>query len=240
MTGRAYRWATPLVIAAAGLLFVTSAENADGTDLRGGRYADLADLVRAASSRADRLADQVADLQSDVDALAGADRGGAGTQAQVARLGAHVGLRPVRGLALTVTLDDAQLPDQLPDGTTVDDYLVHQQDVEGVLNALWAGGATGVTVMDQRIVATSAVRCVGPVLLLQGRTYYPPYRMTAVGDVARLRASLDQAAAVRTYREWADALGLGFAVTDLGPVELPGYTGPLRLPLATPVPAPGS
>ena len=30
-------------------------------------------------------------------------------------------------------------------------------------------------VMDQRLVSTSAVRCVGNTLILQGRVYSPPF-----------------------------------------------------------------
>ena len=48
-----------------------------------------------------------------------------------------------------------------------------------VVNAVWAAGADGVAIMNQRLVATSAVRCVGNVLLLQGRTYSPPFVVTA-------------------------------------------------------------
>ncbi len=56
-----------------------------------------------------------------------------------------------------------------------DDLVVHQQDVQAVVNALWAGGADAVQVMDQRLLSTSAVRCVGNTLLLNGRVYSPPY-----------------------------------------------------------------
>ena len=44
--------------------------------------------------------------------------------------------------------------------------------------------------MDQRLIATSAVRCVGNTLLLQGRTYSPPFVVTAIGDAAAIRPQL--------------------------------------------------
>ena len=69
-----------------------------------------------------------------------------------------------------------------PGGLGPDDLVVHQQDVQAVVNALWRGGADGVQVMDQRLIATSAVRCVGNTLILQGRVYSPPFTVTAVGD----------------------------------------------------------
>ena len=54
-----------------------------------------------------------------------------------------------------------------------------------MVNALWQGGAKGIKVMDQRLISTSAVRCVGNTLILQGRVYSPPYKVTAVGDPER-------------------------------------------------------
>ncbi len=235
----AARIATAVVLAGAGLLFITSAENAGGTDLRGGRYGDLADLIRAAASRSDRLADTLASLRSEVRRLTdgGVAGGPAGALADAeAHTASAVGLGAVRGPAVEVTLDDAEVPETLPEGTTVDDFLVHQQDVEGVLNALWVGGAEAVTVMGHRLTTTSAVRCVGPVLLLDGRTYYPPYRIDAIGDVGRMQAALDSSPEVSSYRQWADALGLGYRVVERGVIDMSAYDGPVRLAVATPRP----
>ena len=140
-----------------------------------------------------------------------------------------MGLAPVTGSAVRVTLDDAGYTlETLPDGYSVDDVVVHQQDLQGVVNALWAGGAEAVMVQDQRIVSTSAVQCVGNTLYLQGRVYSPPYTVTAVGDPAALRAALDEDKVVTTYRQWADAIGLGYAVENLPEVELPAFTGVFR------------
>jgi uncharacterized protein YlxW (UPF0749 family) len=144
----------------------------------------------------------------------------------------------VRGNGLTVVLDDApRRPDgSLPDDARPDDVIVHQQDVQSVVNALWAGGADAMTVMGQRMIATGAVRCVGNTLLLYGRTYSPPFRITALGDSARLRRALDDEPGVRLYRQAVAYFGLGYEVKDEREVTLPGYDGPLRLSYAQAVP----
>ena len=67
----------------------------------------------------------------------------------------------------------------MPAGADPDDYVIHQQDVQSVVNALWAGGAEAMMLQDQRVISTSAVRCVGNTLILQGRVYSPPYVITA-------------------------------------------------------------
>ena len=74
-----------------------------------------------------------------------------------------------------------------PAGVDPDDLVIHQQDVQSVVNAMWAGGAEAMMIMDQRVLTTSAVRCIGNTLLLQGRTYSPPFVVTAIGDAEGMR-----------------------------------------------------
>ena len=116
----------------------------------------------------------------------------------------------------------------LPDGVTVDDIVVHQQDVQAVVNALWRGGAEAMMIQDQRIISTSAVRCVGNTLILQGRIYSPPFVVSAMGDQAAMRAALDADPQVAVYRQWVDAVGLGYEVTT-GEGEFPAYSETLDL-----------
>ena len=237
-----WRVLVPVIALAAGVLFATSAETAQGTDLRAGRRIELTQLIAAQEQAVGESTKRAVTLQSEVDALekdastrdgrVGAVRGAS------QRLEAQVGLRPLRGNGLTVELNDApRRPDgSLPPNARPDDVIVHQQDVQAVVNALWAGGADGLGVMGQRLITTGAVRCVGNTLLLYGRTYSPPFRVTAVGDPTRLRASLATEPGVRLYRQAVDYFGLGYEVKDEREVTLPGYDGPVRLGYAEAVP----
>jgi uncharacterized protein YlxW (UPF0749 family) len=98
---------------------------------------------------------------------------------------------------------------------------------------VWAAAADGVAVMDQRLIATSAVRCVGNTLLLQGRTYSPPFVITAIADPAAVRAQLAASPQVAVLQEAVDAFGLTFDVRARSQVTLPAYDGPLDLQYAT-------
>ena len=217
-----------LVCLAAGLLFGTSASLARDADPE---PADLVDLITQRDGQVRELSAQADELRDEVDRLRTEQATSAsvvdGRQAEELAVG--VGATAVTGPAVSVELDDAGYsPDTLPEGYSVDDVVVHQQDLQGVVNALWAGGAEAIMVQDQRIVATSSVQCVGNTLYLQGRVYSPPFTVTAVGDPESLRAALAADPVVATYREWADAVGLGYAVADLGETELPAYVGQLR------------
>jgi uncharacterized protein YlxW (UPF0749 family) len=83
--------------------------------------------------------------------------------------------------------------------------------------------------MDQRVIATSAVRCVGNTLILQGVVYSPPYVVTAVGDPRRLRAALAAAPGVQLFEQYVAAYGLRFDVTTHRSVTLPPFEGTLAL-----------
>src|SRR6185312_12399630 len=165
-----------------------------------------------------RQAAAVQRLQAEVDRLTAQSSPGSAAVGRVRRqadgLAPLAGTQPVTGPGLSVTLDDAKrTAASLPDGFTADDIVVHQQDVQGVVNALWAGGAEAMMLQDQRVISTSAVRCVGNTLILQGRVYSPPYVIQAIGDTSGMRAALDSSREVTTYRDYARKLGLGYDVT---------------------------
>jgi uncharacterized protein YlxW (UPF0749 family) len=230
------RWAVivPLVAAAAGLLFATSAQTSHGTDLRSSGRSDLVDVVGAQDRTVRERAAAVQQLQSEVDALtaqaAPGDTTVARLRAESGALAPIVGTQAVRGPAISVTLNDAKLTAaSLPKGTTADMIVVHQQDVQSVVNALWAGGAEAMMVQDQRVISTSAVRCVGNTLILQGRVYSPPYVIQAIGDPAAMRSALDGNKQVNIYRQYVDAYGLGYDVKSVDKATFPAYAGSLSL-----------
>jgi uncharacterized protein YlxW (UPF0749 family) len=230
--GRRPGWSVgvPVIALAAGLLFTTSATTADGLPLREDRRLQLAELIAERQDRVLEVEARLAPLQRDVEALTEA-LAATDTPIQAERDRADIyrtdaGFTALRGPGLTVVLDDALRPDGLrPEGAEADDLLVHQQDMQAVVNALWAGGAEAMSIMGVRVIATSAVICVGPVLLLHGRPYSPPYVVTAIGDPDELRAALTQSPGVQLFREAADAYGLGYEETVEEEVTVPAYDG---------------
>lgn len=237
-----WRLLVPAVLVLGGLLSAASASVARGTDLRSSDRSDLPDVI-AAQQRDVRA--QAATVQALRERVAASSRRAASRDGDVARVldGSRDTARAAQveaavGPSLTIALDDAHPADSatLPADIRPDDLVVHQQDVQAVVNALWAGGAEAMQLMDQRVVSTSAVRCVGNLLLLQGRTYPPPYRITAIGDATSMRAALRAAPAVRAYRYYVDRVGLGWS-EQTGRTTVPAYTGPLELAHAV-VPVP--
>jgi uncharacterized protein YlxW (UPF0749 family) len=225
-----------VVLVVAGMLFATSATVSDGSGLRADS-SDTIGLLRAQQERQDERADRVRRLREEIEALtdaaAGTDSRVALLQRQAQVLAESAGMREVTGPGLQITLDDAPRNSPLTAGAQVEDIVVHQQDVQAVVNALWAGGAEAMQLMDQRVISTSAVRCVGNTLILQGRVYSPPYRITAIGPVDDMRAAVDASPSISIYRGYVDAFGLGWQLRELGTVTVPGYDGSLHLLYAT-------
>lgn len=222
------------VLFAAGMLFATSAGVASGTDLRS-EGPNLAGLIREESARLDERSSEVAELQAQVQELtAGVDDAAVqALQAQADELAGPAEMVGVTGPGLQVTLDDADLDRPVPDGADPDDLVVHQQDLQGVVNALWAGGAEAMMLMDQRVISTSAVRCVGSTLRLQGRVYSPPYTIRAVGDVDAMAAAVEDSPVVSLYRDYARVFGLGYLVEERESMELASFEGSLEMQYAT-------
>ena len=232
-------WRALGVVAAAlaGLLFAASANTARGTDLRssGGR-SRVTDHIAAQERAVDDLGATALRLRAEVQAFtADAARGNAGIRELEkvnAELGLAVGLTALRGRGVSVTLDDAPRlapGEQRLGNPAPDDLVVHEQDILAVVNALWAGGADAVTVMGERIVATSVVRCVGNTLLLHGNVYSPPFTVAAIGDPSRLDEALEASRGVQLFKSYVAAYGLGYVVETLEDLEVPAYDGALQL-----------
>jgi uncharacterized protein YlxW (UPF0749 family) len=235
--GRARGWSllTPVVLLLAGLLFTMTATTAKGTDLRNDRRPELTNLiaerkrdVAAAKTRAGALRK---DVEDQTRSQAGTDGRVAGQRARADASQAAAGLTALHGPGLMVRLDDAprRADGSRPPGARPDDLVVHQQDVQAVVNALWAGGAEAMTIMGARVISTSAVRCVGNTLLLDGRVYSPPFEISAIGDVARMQGTLENAEGVRLFKEAAISFGLGYQVKTEADVMVPPYDGSIAL-----------
>ncbi|KWV34510.1 MULTISPECIES: DUF881 domain-containing protein [Micromonospora] len=228
----------PLIAAAAGLLFTTTATTAGGTALREDRRPQLTQLIEdrreqvaASELRAARLR---ADVESDTAALADTDVPIKEQRDRARGLQQAAGFTALTGSGLTVELNDAPRRGDgtMPKGATNDDLVVHQGDVQAVVNALWAGGAEAMSIMNVRVLSTSAVRCVGNTLLLHGRVYSPPFKIVAIGDPAALQQALAGSQGVGLFKQAVDHYQLGYS-EHVGTVSVPAFEDSTALRSAT-------
>lgn len=242
-----WRIGTPAMVLLSGALFATSAVNSDGTDLRPGRYSDLASVVEDDAKDYRELEQYRQQVSADVDRLTAGISDVAVTRArrQIGTLKDPAGLEPRSGTGVSITLSDS--PDDVVDAGVVtarndpnfklNRLVVHQQDIQAVVNALWNGGATAVTIAGQRVVSTTGIKCEGNAVQLQGVPYPQPFVIQAVGNQTALSAALSADPLVAGYREdSADPqIAIGWSMTLEEHVEAPAFTGVIETKYAEPL-----
>jgi uncharacterized protein YlxW (UPF0749 family) len=233
-----WRFGVPLVCLLAGLLLAATHGVSGGTEIRRSDAPRLVDLVREAQSSVDHLRAERDELAKKLDSAHGRswDAALAAMLRRSGELADEAGMDPVHGPGLAVTLQDAQRDanGRFPRDASPDDLVVHQQDIQAVLNALWSAGAEAIQMQDQRIIATSVPRCVGNTLLLNGRTYSPPYTITAIGNTAAMQAALAAAPLVILYKQYVVRFGLGYHEEVKPDVQIVGHSEPVRTHFAQP------
>lgn len=235
-----WRLGVPIVCLCAGLLLATTHTVSGGSEIRRSDAPRLVDLVREAQSSVDRLSAQRETFVDEVDNHHGGTPIASAALVAITQradaLVADAGLEAVHGPGLVVTLSDAQrdAEGRFPGDASADDLVVHQQDIEAVLNAMWSAGAEAIQMQDQRIIATSAPLCVGNTLLLNGRTYSPPYAVTAIGDVSAMQAALAASPMVGLYKRYVLRFGLGYTEVRRADVDVVAHPPAVRMRYAKP------
>jgi uncharacterized protein YlxW (UPF0749 family) len=233
-----WSFGVPLVCLLAGLLLAATHAVSGGAEIRRSDAPRLVDLVRDTQATVNRLKAERDALAAKIDSthLKSSDAPLAAMLRRSAELAGEADMNPVHGPGLVVTLDDAQRDanGRFPRDASPDDLVVHQQDIQAVLNGLWSAGAEAIQMQDQRIIATSVPRCVGNTLLLNGRTYSPPYTITAIGNATAMQAALAAAPLVILYKQYVVRFGLGYHEDAKPDVQIVGHAEPVRMHFAEP------
>lgn len=137
-----------------------------------------------------------------------------------------------RGPGITVTLRDSpKLNPSETDPETIENYVVHDSDIRSIVDELFASGAEAISINDQRLIANSSIRCVGPVVLVNSIQLAPPYVIKAIGKADVMEKALTLPGGV------ADALFLldMIDVKKSQSLVVPAFTGKTRFEYAKPV-----
>lgn len=189
------------VTVASGLLFSVSALN---ERRHPAATSDLSTLVRTRQEQVRQLETEVSSLDAAIEGFSPAQSGTAAEDAFTAG-----STRPVSGPGVQITLSDAPAG-QVPAGATPDDLVIHQQDIEDTMNALWSGGAEAMTVQGVRVTDRTVIRCIGNVILVDGTSFSPPYVIQAIGDPDTLRATVTANPRMVNYQAYVTKYGLGW------------------------------
>lgn len=143
------------------------------------------------------------------------------------------GLTQVFGPGLEVVLGDSP---EVPPGEIPENYIIHDYDLRLVVNSLWAGGAEAISINGQRLVATSPIRCAGNTVLVNSVRLASPYKILAIGNFDKLAGALERNREVsRLINKYAQIFLLQVGVSKKSKIEIPEYTGSLKVERAKPV-----
>ena len=151
---------------------------------------------------------------------------------QVSDLRQHAGLTAIHGPGVEVDLVNG---DPSTDPTGQARYLVNYQDVQDVVNLLFAAGAEGVAVSGRRITPISSFSgSEGEVVVDQGPPLFAPIKVVAVGDRNGMQAGLDDPSQLTSLRIRVIQYTIGLRVAGLPDATLPAYDASLEIPYVGP------
>ena len=175
---------------------------------------------------------QIASLRVQIDGLESeAAARSAATQAlksQLSDLRAHAGLVAMHGPGLEVSLRNGV---QGPDTGGKAGYLINFQDVQDVVNLLFAQGAEGIAVNGRRITPLTAFSgSEGQIVIDQGTPFTAPVKVAAVGDRNRMQEALDDPSALPDIRARQVQFQVHLTFEGSPDVSLPAYDSSLQIP----------
>ncbi len=175
---------------------------------------------------------QISALREQIDALetqaAGRSAQTQALQSEVADLRAHAGLTVIHGPGVEVDLRNG-VPGVSTASTT--GYLVNYEDVQDVVNLLYAQGAEAIAVNGRRITPLTAFSgSAGQIVIDQGPPLSSPLVVVAVGDRNRMEAALDDPSALPDIRAREVQYELKLTFTGSPDLSLPAYDSSLLIP----------
>jgi uncharacterized protein YlxW (UPF0749 family) len=202
--------------------------------LPGSRLGVSAAIAEASQEKNTQLQAEIKDLRSrlsEMEKSVGSEsRMVEGLKKQLQDLKTHSGLAPVEGPGIKITLRDSaetRLPNLSPE--EMEGYLVHDQDINGVISELKAAGAEALAISGadpknmQRVVVTTTARCVGPVATINGAQLSAPYTILAIGNPKELHGAMEMS------NGYIENRGLKllkmYTIEESDHLELPEFSG---------------
>jgi uncharacterized protein YlxW (UPF0749 family) len=144
------------------------------------------------------------------------------------------GLLALHGPGLTISLADGRDPNDPADRSQ--GWTVHYQDLQDIVNMLWAGGAEAVAVNQQRVVPTTSFYYAGVNILVNNASRLTgPYQITVLGDPAALGSRLGRADQLAELKSRSHIYGLGLSWQRGTRLSVPAYDATFLLKYAQPV-----
>ncbi|MCX6368516.1 MAG: DUF881 domain-containing protein [Armatimonadetes bacterium] len=205
--------------------------------------AAMAEAYTKASNENQQLRKQVAQLRAQNQKyVAGiADEGNRSTKAiaeELQKVNVLAGLTPVTGSGVIVTLRDSKKQTTKPVGITdaawqeaTAEYLIHDANIRDVINELKNAGAEAISINEQRVVGSTAIRCVGNNVHVNAvPTAGSPVIIKAIGNPDLIQSGLLMRGGIKDHFVDPEMITVDKAET----LTLPAFSGATPLRFAKP------
>ncbi len=141
------------------------------------------------------------------------------------------GLEEVKGPGVVITMDDSS-NNVVAEGINPNSFILHDSDVLAVLNELRDAGAEVLSINDERILASTEIRCAGNVVSINNKRTSVPFIIKAIGDPEKLSAGVNIRGGIV---DQLTPFGVVVRVEKQSEVVIPAYSGVLGFDYAKPV-----
>lgn len=190
----------------------------------------LVETIKQMESDLSGMEEQVASLRKEIDNLQNGELGeknvSRNLQRDIQLQQTAAGITELSGEGIIITLEDnstgasaAKAGD--PGNYRPNDYIIHDKNLLYLVNELKEAGAWGIAVNSQRIAASSDIRCVGSVIMVNSTRVAPPFEISATGNSKKLKEAIEEG---REYY-YLKTNNFPIQIKTARNITLPAYTG---------------
>lgn len=233
-------WLMPLTIACAllGLMGTWAYKNeVINRETGGGRATPLAtSILKTARQQDDEYREEIIALRGKLAELeqAAAERSKLAKvmSDEMQSVRVFAGFVDVEGPGVTILLRDSPNVPAIVSPEIAERYLIHDIDIVRVVNELRAAGAEVLAVDGHRLTSRSAIRCVGPVIHVDGVPVSSPFTIQAIGDPETLKSAVNMPGGVLSGMRALDEEMVEVIVEEK--LRIPAYSGSSKILYARP------
>jgi uncharacterized protein YlxW (UPF0749 family) len=150
-------------------------------------------------------------------------------QKEIRKVRVQAGFSDLRGEGILIRMDDN--PNDT--GNNINFDIVHDVDLSVIVNDLTSAGAEGISINGKRVISTSEIVCVGPLINVNGEGVAAPFVIKAIGDKERLAAAIN---APNTYGyKIKNYYGIEVTTLESEYILIPKYNDEINIKVAKPI-----
>lgn len=150
-------------------------------------------------------------------------------QKEIRKVRVQAGFSDLRGEGILIRMDD----NQNDTGNNINFDIVHDVDLSVIVNDLISAGAEGISINGKRVISTSEIVCVGPLINVNGEGVAAPFVIKAIGDKERLAAAIN---APNTYGyKIKNYYGIEVTTLESEYILIPKYNDEIDIKVAKPI-----